>query len=331
MKIKFKNPEKPHCVAENISAILDILKEVGIPMEGLTDRRLEKMAEACLAIGGIKESFSEVRSVKDGIFLKTREIITFENENFGEDISYGSYDDIRRKDLILLVQGYIAVNSSSMDSQATNDPQRGYTLSDPFAELLIAYGTERWDAQLALYKEKMIELRTELNRKRDLERIPVKLPSGKELLLGAGEHNVLQKAIIEEFLPLFGMGAEVLYVGDTSDKYLHREDEKLAKLGFFELEHDELPDVVAYNEAKNLLFLIEAYHSTGQWDDIRVHKVKKKLISCTANIVFFTAFENKAQFRSKASNIAWETEVWIADNPEHLVHFNGYKFLEIHK
>ena len=157
MEIKFKNPNKPHCVAENIRVILDILKEVGIPMEGLKDRRLEKMAQACLAIGGIKESFSEVRSVKDGVFLKTREIITFENENFGEEISYGSYDDIRRKDLILLVQGYIAVNSASMDSQATNDPQRGYTLSDPFAELLLAYGTERWEAQLAIYKEKMIE------------------------------------------------------------------------------------------------------------------------------------------------------------------------------
>jgi type II restriction enzyme len=95
--------------------------------------------------------------------------------------------------------------------------------------------------------------------------------------------------------------------------------------------HDELPDVIAYNRAKNLLFLIEAYHSTGQWDDIRLHKIKKKLEGCSANLVFFTAFENKAQFRSKANNIAWETEVWIADNPEHLVHFNGYKFLEIHK
>ena len=177
----------------------------------------------------------------------------------------------------------------------------------------------------------MITLKEELNKRRNLERIPVKLPSGKELLLSAGEHNVLQKAIIEEFLPLFGMGAEVLYVGDTSDKYLHREDEQLTQLGFFELEHDELPDIIAYNKEKNLLFLIEAYHSTGQWDDSRLHKVQKKLATCSANIVFFTAFENKKQFRSKAGNIAWETEVWIADNPEHLVHFNGYKFLEIHK
>ncbi len=26
-------------------------------------------------------------------------------------------------------------------------------------------------------------------------------------------------------------------------------------------------------------------------------------------------------------DVAWETEVWIADNPDHLVHFNGHKFL----
>lgn len=90
---------------------------------------------------------------------------------------------------------------------------------------------------------------------------------------------------------------------------------------------------MAYSKEKNLLYLIEAYHSTGEWSEVRVRKVKRKLeeSNCTANVVFFTAFENKNVFKQKAKDIAWETEVWIADSPEHLVHFNGYKFLEIHK
>ena len=132
---------------------------------------------------------------------------------------------------------------------------------------------------------------------------------------------------------MFGFGAEVLYIGDTDDKYLHLEEVELKRIKFFVLEHEELPDVGAYSHEKNLLYLIEAYHSTGEWNEIRVRKIKKKLeeSGCTANVVFFTAFETKAAFKQKAKDIAWETEVWIAESPEHLVHFNGYKFLEIHK
>lgn len=91
--------------------------------------------------------------------------------------------------------------------------------------------------------------------------------------------------------------------------------------------------MIAYSKEKNLLFLIEAFHSTGEWSEVRVRKVKRKLEEshCTAEIVFFTAFENKTSFKQRAKDIAWETEVWIADSPEHLIHFNGYKFLEIHK
>ena len=110
-------------------------------------------------------------------------------------------------------------------------------------------------------------------------------------------------------------------------------EEKLKDINFFSLNHEELPDIIAYCESKNLLFLIEAFHSTGEWDEVRVRRIKRKLeeSGCSANVVFFTAFENKNAFKQKAKDIAWETEVWIADNPEHLIHFNGYKFLEIHK
>ncbi len=135
------------------------------------------------------------------------------------------------------------------------------------------------------------------------------------------------------FLPIFGFGSSVLYVGDTTDKFLYKNEMKLKEIGCFDLEHEELPDIIAYSEEKNLLFLIEAYHSTGEWNDVRVNKIKRKLkdYGCIANIVFFTAFENKSAFRKKAKDIAWETEVWIADSPEHLVHFNGYKFMEVYK
>lgn len=322
---------KPEAVQKLIFDMLDILESTGIDFSGFTDRRKEKMACACLAVAGVKKSFKEARSMMNGVFLRSRDVIAFENENYGENIAMGSYDDIRRKDLKPLTDlGYV-VNSADFDMSATNNPTRGYALSAPFCKLVQSFGTKSWMKTLSLFTEQQRKLREELERKRAAEKVPVTLPSGINLELSAGEHNILQKHIVETFLPEFGMGAQVLYIGDTSDKYLYRDDESLKAIRFFELEHDELPDIVAYSKEKNLLFLIEAVHSSGPMSESRMASLKNLLKDCPANIVFFTAFLDMKEFRKWLPQIAWETEVWVADNPHHLVHFNGFKFLEIHK
>ena len=313
--------------------MLVILECVGIPTEDLTDRAKEKMVGACLAVGNVRNELSEICCLPKENALKTRDIINFENENFGEHISSGSYDDIRRKDLLRLKEANVVLSSSSFDKQAMNDPSRGYILNPHFVELVCHYGKKSWANELSEYQVQNDSLKEMLARKRNLEKIPIKLPNGITLSLSAGEHNDLQKAIIEQFLPLFGFGAEVLYVGDTSNKYLHVEKEKLEQIHFFEIGHEELPDVVAYCSQKNLLYLVEAVHSHGPMDEIRIRKLKRLLTEsgCTAQVVFFTAYLDKKTFRKDCEKIAWETEVWIAENPEHLIHFNGHKFLDLYK
>lgn len=331
MEIEVKKTT-PDTIKELIWNLLDIFILIGIPTNS-SHRSLERMAKACLAIGGVKNSFNESISINAKKFLRTRDIIDFENQNYGENISSGSYDDIRRKDLKLLVEAGIVVSSASSNSQAVNNPSRGYALSEIFVNLLHSYGSINWETILNDYITKQTSLQEELKRLRNLEKVPVTLPDGKELKLSYGKHNSLQKAIIEEFLPRFGFGAIVLYIGDTENKFLHVEKEFLEEIHFFNLSHEELPDVIAFSKEKNLLYLIEAYHSTGEWNEIRLKRVQEKLNEegCTAIPVYFTAFENKTAFRQKVKDIAWETDVWIADNPDHLIHFNGYKFLEIHK
>ena len=330
MRIKFTG-EKSEQVKKLYSDMLDILQAVGIAVEKQpSDRRREKMAGACLAAGQIVTAFKEAKSVMNGSFLKTRDIIEFENEHYGENISSGSYDDIRRKDLKLLVEEGLVVNSAMLDQSATNNPNRGYTLDAQFAKLLKTHGTKKWADQLAYFLEIRKQLKEELEQKRAMERIPVRLPSGVTLELSTGEHNLLQKKIIEDFLPLWGMGAEVLYIGDSTDKYLLRNVEALQALGIT-LEHGELPDVVAYSKEKNLLYLIEAYHSSNPMDDARLRTLKRLVGQSSANVVFVTAFLSKTIGLRNLSKIAWETEVWFANEPEHMMHLNGHKFLEIHK
>lgn len=136
-----------------------------------TPRRLEKMAMACLAVGNIKSSFQEAKSADDDCFLKTRDIIDFENKYYSENISSGSYDDIRRKDLLYPAQAGIVLNSSAFDAQATNNPTRGYALNPLFAKLLKNYGTPQWKTELETYKKQVKLLNEELERKRNLEKI----------------------------------------------------------------------------------------------------------------------------------------------------------------
>lgn len=330
MRIKFTEG-KSEPVQKLYSDMLDILKAVGIPVDKLaSDRRRERMAGACLTAGQIVESFKEAKSVMDGSYLTTRRIIDFENEHYGENISSGSYDDIRRKDLKPLLDEGFVINSSELDQAATNNPNRGYTLSAPFANLLKAYGTSKWVERLFSFVEIHLKVKKELEKKRAMERIPVTLPSGVRLELSTGEHNLLQKKIVEDFLSVYGMGAKVLYIGDSIDKYLHRDAETLQQL-HITLEHDTLPDIVAYSREKDLLFLIEAYHSSNPMNNERVSSLKQLVANCEASVVYVTAFLTKTEGLKHLKEIAWETEVWFANEPNHMMHLNGHKFLEIYK
>jgi len=193
--------------------------------------------------------------------------------------------------------------------------------------LIVNYRTKLWPEALTSFNQSRSKLSDILSRKRNIEKIPVKLPNGKPLELSLGAHNILQKAIIEEFLPRFGSDCEVLYIGDTANKMLHIEEDELQALNFFKISHDELPDIITYSRKNNWLYLIEAVHSSGPMSETRVLELKTLLKLCTAELIFVTSFLTRQDFKKWMLDVAWETEVWIADNPDHLVHFNGHKFL----
>jgi type II restriction enzyme len=157
--------------------------------------------------------------------------------------------------------------------------------------------------------------------------VPIKLNNGKVLLLSPGKHNKVQAAIVEEFASRFAKDSILLYVGDTENKDLHIEREKLEKIGIPITEHSKLPDVVFYDEKKNWLYLIEAVTSHGPMSPKRVIELEAFLKNCTAAKIYVSAFPDFLAFKKHTNNIAWDTEVWIMAYPEHMIHFNGDRFL----
>ncbi len=331
MKTYILKSTKSDGLQKLINEALDILESVGIPFEDKTEKALQSMAMCFMAVAGITKSWKQAKSLKENRHLTTREIIKFINENYEEKISSGSYDDIRRKHLKLLVLGDLIINSGKNPNAATNDPTRGYSLDTEFKSFIKFYNTKDWEIKLKLFVKNKTPLAEILERKRNIEKIPVKLPGNKIIELSKGEHNQLQREIIEEFLPRFAKGCEVLYIGDTSKKILHIEKEKLNDLKFFKLSNDELPDIIAYNKSKNWLYLIEAVNSSGPMTEIRVLELKKMLKDCTAFLIFITTFISKTECKKWILDIAWESEIWTADNPDHVIHLNGDKFFGPYK
>jgi DNA (cytosine-5)-methyltransferase 1 len=329
----FTNTHKPAKLVKLCNEALLVLSKLGIPLDGLKPRELEKMAMAFLALADVKRSadWSKTRIREGKDTLKSRDIIAYLNTHFDEKISMGSYDDIRRKDLKLPVVAGIIIASANKPNAARNDPARGYSLSPEYVELVRRFGQPDWVDAMEEFMADRPTLAERLDAARQIEIVPIKLPYGQTIQFSPGEHNLLQKAIIEQFLPRYGFGAEVLYVGGNAKKILVKDEQKLKSLKFFELAHGELPDIVAYSPIKNWLFLIEAVHSSGPISPVRLSELKRLAKHCAADIVFITAFLNRDAFRKFAPEIAWETEVWIADAPDHMVHFDGDKYLGPYK
>ena len=310
---------------------IEILSAVGIPIEKETSRRKERFALALLAVANLKPNDSwsnaSIYEDQDSWSLATREIISFWNNHYGEKISSGSYDDVRRKDLIVLVESRLVLRSAGNPNASTNNPTRRYGIEPDAIDVLRSFGTPEWKHAVKHFVATFGSLEDRMEPKRNFNRVPVHLPGGDDLCLTPGPHNELQKAIVEEFLPRFAPGSEVLYLGDTSNKYLFLDEARLRDLGFFELAHDALPDVVAYDKKRNWIFLVEAVHSANPISHLRHMTLERMAKNCAAPRVYVSAFKDRKIFREWVEKISWETEVWLADSPDHMIHFNGDKFL----
>lgn len=162
---------------------------------------------------------------------------------------------------------------------------------------------------------------------RDLQRIPVTLANGQMLQLSPGDHSLLIKAVIEEFAARFVQGGQLIYAGDTGEKMGFFDRDLLRELGVVVDAHGKMPDVVIYHPERHWLLLVESVTSHGPMDGKRHDELMKLFAGSKAGLVYVTAFPSRAVMARYLDEIAWETEVWVADAPSHLIHFNGVRFL----
>ncbi len=299
-----------------------ILKGLGLPPA----QQNEISAYTLLALAGVEEStpWTEASRVSKKV---TKGIMHFIAESYKREYAPNTRETVRRQVLHQFVQARVADLNPDIPDLPVNSPRTHYALTDEALEAIKTFGTDSWVNAAKAFIDSVGSLQKLYAKERESSLIPVKLSDDTEINLSPGKHNEVQKAIVEDFAPRFAKKSKVLYLGDTAKKDLYVDAESLEQLGIPIDQHSKLPDVVIYDEERNWLYLVEAVTSHGPVSPKRVVELEAFLTECTAGKIYVTAFPDFTEFKKHSKEIAWETEVWIMEIPDHMIHFNGDRFM----
>ena len=300
---------------KKIEETREFLQMIGMPKA--------QQADICcyviLAMAGVKPDMSWSETTNE--WIRIHDIIQFVNTFYDMSYAENSRETFRKQALHRFRTAALIEDNG----KATNSPNYRYRLTEETVEMLRTMGTPAWKTSVKrflYYHEKLIDLYAS---KKKMTIMPVNI-NGESFKFSTGKHNELQKAIIEEFAPRFAPNSECLYVGDTIEKDLVKNVEKLKELGFEITLHDKMPDIVLYRKDKDWIYFVESVTSVGPMDPNRILEITEMTKDVTAGKIFVTAFLDFKTYKKFAEDLAWETEVWIAEMPEHMIHLNGDRF-----
>lgn len=259
--------------------------------------------------------------------LRTVEIMDWLRIHYDRDYKPNTRETIRRQTLHQFVDGALVVLNPDEPRRAINSPKNCYQVEANALAAIRAYGSDGWGGALAAHLEQVPGLRAEYAHARELDLIPLTLMDGRAVSLTPGGQNVLLKQMVEDFCSRWTPGGHVLYIGDAGKDDPVFEEARLQELGIELDKHGKFPDLIVYLPDRNWLVLLEAASSHGPVDAKRHHELEALFGTSSAGLVYVSCFPSRAEMRKYLADIAWETEVWCADNPSHLIHFNGERFL----
>jgi hypothetical protein len=254
-------------------------------------------------------------------------IMDWVRQHYGKNYAPNTRETVRRQTMHQFVQAAIALYNPDHPERPVNSPHAVYQIAPTCLAVLRTFGSKDYEKNLADFLEIREPLAAQYAKHREMEMVPVVLAERQEIKLSPGGHSDLIRNIVEQFAPRFVPRGRVVYVGDTGDKWGYFDQQLLVSLGVQVDNHGKMPDVVIYYSARNWLILAEAVTSHGPIDAKRHQELSELFKNSQAGLVFVSAFPERRTLNKYLETISWETEVWTADNPSHLIHFNGAHFL----
>lgn len=317
--VLFETEENP--VAHQINKAREVLTRLNFDSE----RSNERSALVLLALLGLRpdSSWEEARSP----LLRTVEIMEWIRVHYGKDYKPNTRETIRRFTLHQFADALLVEQNPDQPNRPINSPKWCYRINDRSLPVMRSVGGVSFEQHLRAYLIEIPGLRDSYAKARLLNRIPVTLPDGSAISLSPGGQNILLKEIVEGFCEYFTPGGRVLYIGDADAKWQIFEEEALTSLGVTFDHHGKMPDLIVHMPERNWLVLIEAASSHGPVDAKRHRELARLFSGSTAGLVYVSCFPSREEMRRYLARISWETEVWCAGNPTHLIHFDGERFL----
>ena len=304
---------------DKLETAKSLLKEIGMPAK----QQSRMCALALLAMANVRKSTPWSQATNN--WIRIHDIIAFAAKFYGIAYAENSRETFRKQAL----HPFRTAALIEDNGLATNSPNYRYRLTDEFLKVVQEQLNKSTASKTGMALQMFISNHESLSEiyasKKQMQKMPVRI-NHQEFTFSPGKQSELQKAIIEEFAPRFAPNSECLYVGDTIQKDLVKNVEKLSELGFEITLHDKMPDVVLYREDKNWIYFIESITSVGPMDPKRIVEIEAMTKNVTAGKIYISAFLDFSTFKKFSDKLAWETEVWIADMPEHMIHLNGDKF-----
>lgn len=306
---------------DHIEAAQQIIISLGLPRA----QQNERSALSLLALLNLTpgKAWAEAENPLVGI----TPIMDWARQHYGKEYAPNTRETFRRQTMHQFCDAGVALYNPDKPDRPVNSPKAVYQIEPAALALLRTFGTPAWHDRLAAYLAERETLVARYAKEREQNLIPVEIAPGQQISLSPGEHSELIRAIIEDFAPRFAPGSVLVYAGDTGDKWGYFDAALLAGLGVDVDSHGKMPDVVLHFTAKNWLLLVESVTSHGPVDGKRHAELARLFSGSTAGLVYVTAFPNRGIMGRYLGEIAWETEVWVADAPSHLIHFNGVRFL----
>lgn len=307
---------------KKIEQAQEILRSIDMPAQQCN----EMAALTLLALLQVKQA-TKWQNASRSSQTVTKNIMAFFVAEYDKTYAANTRETIRRFVLHQFVEAGIAQYNPDNPALPVNSPKAHYSISEEALILCRSFGSPAWEIELKKFLSLKPGLAAKYSKARDSKRIEVLINGTTTISLSPGSHNQLEHEIIKNFAPVFAPGSTVLYVGDTEDKMGHVDKAGIKTLGISFDDHGKFPDVILHLKEKNWLYLIESVTSHGPIGPKRYGELLSLFKQSNSGLVFVTAFLTIADFKKYVADIAWETEVWIAENPTHLIHFNGDRFL----
>ena len=324
LKMTNQSENNPLIIKARIDEALQILVELGLPRAQLNERS----ALTLLALLDLKpnDPWSAAASPLMGI----TPMMEFMAQHYGKSYKPNTRETVRRQTVHQFLDAALIITNPDAPERPINSPKTVYQIEETVLELLRTYGTPEWQKSIHTYLASVETLKKRYAQERELARIPIAI-EGEVKTLSPGGQNILIEKIINEFAPRFTPGGKLIYVGDTDEKFAHFNEGALRDLGMTVDAHGKMPDVIIHHLKKNWLVLIEAVTSHGPINPKRKQELETLFAEIKIPLVMVTTFLSRKAMVEYLAEIAWETDVWVAEDATHLIHFNGEYLLQAYQ